>query len=46
MEADEGKSLVETPTWAVASVVSVMVLVGFFMNAALRHIEKVKVANF
>nr|KAJ0218564.1 hypothetical protein LSAT_V11C300129680 [Lactuca sativa] len=40
MEADEGKSLVETPTWAVASVVSVMVLVGFFMNAALRHIEK------
>ncbi|KAI3665365.1 hypothetical protein L6452_43989 [Arctium lappa] len=40
MEAEEGKSLVETPTWAVASVVSVMVLVGFFINAALRHSEK------
>ncbi|KAI3502830.1 hypothetical protein L1887_31173 [Cichorium endivia] len=40
MEAEEGKSLIETPTWAVASVVSVMVLVGFFMNASLRHIEK------
>ncbi|KVI02903.1 Mlo-related protein [Cynara cardunculus var. scolymus] len=40
MEVEEGKSLVETPTWAVASVVSVMVLVGFFINAALRHTEK------
>ncbi|XP_076957485.1 MLO-like protein 4 [Bidens hawaiensis] len=36
----EGKSLVETPTWAVASVVSVMVLLGFFINAALGHTEK------
>ena len=42
MEGEEGKSLVETPTWAVASVVSVMVLVGFFINRALGHIEKVK----
>lgn len=40
MEAEEGKSLVETPTWAVASVVSVMVLVGFLINASLRHTEK------
>ncbi|PWA71519.1 mlo-related protein [Artemisia annua] len=40
MEGEEGKSLVETPTWAVASVVSVMVLVGFFINKALGHIEK------
>ncbi|KAJ9564346.1 hypothetical protein OSB04_000312 [Centaurea solstitialis] len=40
MEVEEGKSLMETPTWAVASVVSVMVLVGFFINAALRHIGK------
>ncbi|KAK1423561.1 hypothetical protein QVD17_18865 [Tagetes erecta] len=40
METSEGKSLVETPTWAVASVVSVMVLVGFFINAALGHTEK------
>ncbi|KAK9065006.1 hypothetical protein SSX86_016389 [Deinandra increscens subsp. villosa] len=40
METKEGKSLVETPTWAVASVVSVMVLVGFFINAALGHTEK------
>lgn len=42
METAEGKSLVETPTWAVASVVSVMVLVGFLINAALGHTEKVK----
>ncbi|KAF5765162.1 hypothetical protein HanRHA438_Chr15g0712701 [Helianthus annuus] len=40
METEEGKSLVETPTWAVASVVSVMVLVGFFINATLGHTEK------
>ncbi|XP_071703218.1 MLO-like protein 4 [Rutidosis leptorrhynchoides] len=40
MEVKEGKSLGETPTWAVASVVSVMVLVGFSINASLRHIEK------
>ncbi|KAI3824282.1 hypothetical protein L1987_05735 [Smallanthus sonchifolius] len=40
MVTEEGKSLVETPTWAVASVVSVMVLVGFLINAALGHTEK------
>ncbi|KAI7737638.1 hypothetical protein M8C21_001549 [Ambrosia artemisiifolia] len=40
METKVGKSLVETPTWAVASVVSVMVLLGFFINASLGHTEK------
>ncbi|KAD7117698.1 hypothetical protein E3N88_04966 [Mikania micrantha] len=40
METEDEKSLVETPTWAVASVVSVMVIVGFSINAALRHTEK------
>nr|XP_043606463.1 MLO-like protein 4 [Erigeron canadensis] len=40
MEGEEGKSLMETPSWAVASVVSFMVLVGFSINRALGHIEK------
>ncbi|KAF8405062.1 hypothetical protein HHK36_009959 [Tetracentron sinense] len=36
----EGRSLSETPTWAVATVVTVMVAVGFFVHGSLKRIGK------
>ncbi|KAK2984505.1 hypothetical protein RJ640_016891 [Escallonia rubra] len=40
MEEREGRSLSETPTWAVATVVTVMVASGFFINGSLKHFGK------
>uniref|UniRef100_A0A5B6Z816 MLO-like protein n=1 Tax=Davidia involucrata TaxID=16924 RepID=A0A5B6Z816_DAVIN len=40
MEGEEGRSLSETPTWAVATVISVMVAVGFFFHGSLKHFGK------
>ncbi|KAM7516123.1 hypothetical protein LguiA_005706 [Lonicera macranthoides] len=37
----EGRSLAETPSWAVASVVSVMVVFGFSLHGSLKHFGKV-----
>ncbi|KAM7261251.1 hypothetical protein ACFE04_026726 [Oxalis oulophora] len=36
----EGKSLAHTPTWAVATVVTFMVAVGFFFHIALKNFGK------
>ncbi|KAK6924501.1 Mlo-related protein [Dillenia turbinata] len=36
----EGKSLAETPSWAVATVVSVMVAFGFFFHGSLKRFGK------
>lgn len=36
------RSLFETPTWAVATVITVMVSLGFFVNACLEELGKVK----
>lgn len=36
------RSLFETPTWAVATVISVMVSLGFLVNACLKEFGKVK----
>ena len=38
----EDRSLAETPSWAFATVVSVMVLFGFFFHFSLQHFKKVK----
>lgn len=38
----EDRSLAETPSWAFASVISVMVLFGFFFHFSLKHFKKVK----
>ncbi|KAA8531988.1 hypothetical protein F0562_006870 [Nyssa sinensis] len=40
METLEGRSLAETPTWAVATVITTMVSVGFFFHASLKHFGK------
>lgn len=40
--AEGGRSLAETPTYAVASVVTFMVAVGFFFHASLRWTAKVR----
>ncbi|KAI3861461.1 hypothetical protein MKW98_000413, partial [Papaver atlanticum] len=34
---EEGKSLFETPTWAVATVVTVMVFVGILVTGSLER---------
>jgi mlo protein len=41
-EAREGRSLSETPTWAVATVITVMVSFGFFFHGSLKRCGKVK----
>ncbi|XP_059641140.1 MLO-like protein 4 [Cornus florida] len=40
MGVEEGRSLSETPTWAVATVISVMVSLGFFFHASLKQFGK------
>ncbi|GFY80429.1 seven transmembrane MLO family protein [Actinidia rufa] len=40
MGEGEGRSLVETPTWAVATVVLVMVTLGFFFQGSLKQFGK------
>lgn len=41
-EAREGRSLAENPTWAVATVITVMVSFGFFFHSSLKRCGKVK----
>jgi len=41
-EFERGRSLAETPTWAFATVVSVMVAFGFFFRASLKQFGKVR----
>ncbi|XP_050375205.1 MLO-like protein 4 [Argentina anserina] len=36
----EGRSLEGTPTWTVATVITVMVVLGFFFHSALKHFGK------
>ncbi|KAK9948411.1 hypothetical protein M0R45_003987 [Rubus argutus] len=40
MEEREGRSLAETPTWTVATVITVMVSLGFFLHSSLKHFGK------
>ncbi|KAM1479653.1 hypothetical protein ACFX2I_026902 [Malus domestica] len=40
MEEREGRSLAETPTWTVACVTCVMVVLGFFFNGSLERVGK------
>ncbi|KAL6274097.1 hypothetical protein ACE6H2_024789 [Prunus campanulata] len=40
MEEREGRSLAETPTWTVASVITFMVVFGFFFNGSLERFGK------
>ncbi|XP_071915662.1 MLO-like protein 4 isoform X1 [Coffea arabica] len=40
MEINEGRSLTETPTWAVATVISVLVGFGFFIHGCLRRLAE------
>lgn len=42
MEEREGRSLAETPTWTVATVITVMVSLGFFLHSSLKHFGKVQ----
>lgn len=45
MEEDkvrEGRSFAETPNWAVATVITVLVVLGFFVHTCLKHFGKVK----
>ena len=37
----EGRSLAETPTWAFATVITVMVTFGFFVQIAMKQFGKV-----
>ena len=39
---EEGRSLAETPTWAVASVVTVMVFVCFLVERSIYRFGKVR----
>ncbi|RVW51494.1 MLO-like protein 4 [Vitis vinifera] len=39
-EGREDRSLAETPTWAFATVVAVMVAFGFFFHFSLKHFKK------
>lgn len=43
MEEREGRSLAETPTWTVASVITFMVVFGFFFNGSLERFGKVHI---
>lgn len=45
-EPREGRSLAETPTWAVATVITVMVSFGFFFQGSLKWSGKVKNDHF
>ncbi|KAL9464671.1 hypothetical protein AB3S75_002304 [Citrus x aurantiifolia] len=36
----EGASLADTPTWAVATVITVMIIFGFFVHTCLKHFGK------
>ncbi|CAI9110951.1 OLC1v1011061C1 [Oldenlandia corymbosa var. corymbosa] len=40
METSEGRPLSETPTWAVATVVTILVAVGIFIHACLKRLTK------
>ncbi|KAG8374743.1 hypothetical protein BUALT_Bualt10G0027600 [Buddleja alternifolia] len=40
METREGRSLAETPTWAVATVITLLVTIGFFIHASLKKFGK------
>lgn len=40
-EIREGRSLAETPTWTVATVITVMVALGFCLNGSLERLGKV-----
>lgn len=42
----EGASLADTPTWAVATVITVMIIFGFFVHTCLKHFGKVKLTAF
>ncbi|KAK3224339.1 hypothetical protein Dsin_011364 [Dipteronia sinensis] len=39
-QANEGRSFAETPTWAVATVITIMVLIGFFFHECLKQFGK------
>ncbi|KAL3527224.1 hypothetical protein ACH5RR_011880 [Cinchona calisaya] len=39
-KSEEGRSLTETPTWAVATVVTILVVFGFFIHGCLRRLRK------
>ncbi|KAK0605601.1 hypothetical protein LWI29_028599 [Acer saccharum] len=39
-QAHEGRSFAETPTWAVATVITIMVLLGFFFHECLKKFGK------
>lgn len=41
-EPGEGRSLSETPNWAVATVITVMVVLGFFFQGSLKRCGKVQ----
>ncbi|KAM5546795.1 MLO-like protein 4 [Rosa sericea] len=40
MEEREGRSLAETPTWTVATVITVLISLGFFFHCSLKHFGK------
>lgn len=42
---EEGKSLTETPTWAVATVITAMVLLGWLFLASLELFDKVLIVD-
>lgn len=42
---EEGKSLAETPTWAVATVITAMVLLGWLFLASLELFDKVLIIS-
>lgn len=41
MVSKEGRSLAETPTWAVGTVVALLVSIGFLLHGALKKFGKV-----
>ncbi|PIN15025.1 hypothetical protein CDL12_12331 [Handroanthus impetiginosus] len=40
MNTEEGQSLAETPTWAVATVITILVSIGFLINGSLKKFGK------
>lgn len=43
MKSKEGRSLAETPTWAVGTVISLLVATGFLLHGCLKKLGKVNI---
>lgn len=46
MKSKEGRSLAETPTWAVGTVISLLVAIGYLLHGCLKKLGQVNIVLF